>query len=274
MRFVIFLGILACALGRTLIPMTDVTAEKLRDMGYDPDGSWYQVKHDESDGDPPKEFDSREKWPGCIHPPMEEGSCLGSWALSAASVLSDRLCIKTAGKTNVQLSAQYLISCDTNDGGCAGKSNYKNVFQYLYSYGTPTEECYPYVSGKDGKNGECKTTCTGKGEMQQYKCGTITFGVTELDVKTEVMAKGPMYCRLDRYRDFDDYKSGIYYKVSEQLMEKDRGVKIIGWGEENHITFWIVTNNWTLNWGENGYFRITIGQSGICTIAISCEAYT
>lgn len=38
-------------------------------------------------------------------------------------------------------------------------------------------------------------------------------------------------------------------------------VKIVGWGEENNINYWIVQNSWSDRWGENGFFRIIRGTN-------------
>ena len=40
-------------------------------------------------------------------------------------------------------------------------------------------------------------------------------------------------------------------------------VKIVGWGHDDasNLDFWTVANSWTANWGEEGFFRIEMGQS-------------
>lgn len=40
-------------------------------------------------------------------------------------------------------------------------------------------------------------------------------------------------------------------------------VKIVGWGVEDGIKYWICANSWGPSWGENGFFRI---REGICNI--------
>lgn len=37
-------------------------------------------------------------------------------------------------------------------------------------------------------------------------------------------------------------------------------VRMIGWGEENGIKYWICTNSWNDGWGEKGTFRIKRGN--------------
>lgn len=38
-------------------------------------------------------------------------------------------------------------------------------------------------------------------------------------------------------------------------------VKIIGWGVENDVPYWLVVNSWNEGWGDNGTFKILRGSN-------------
>ena len=76
------------------------------------------------------------------------------------------------------------------------------------------------------------------------------------------------------FSDFFLYKSGIYHHTSNKAAGS-HAVKIIGWGVEAGVNFWIVANSWGTKWGEDGFFRIKEDEGGIngkttaCTPALS-----
>lgn len=117
---------------------------------------------------PPREFDGRIVWKGCLTPVVDQGKCGSCWAFASTSVLADRFNIQSMGMMNVQLSAAKLILCDLKGkeiainnplentlnlaelnlrilehGGCYGNSLF-DAFRYLFTIGTCTEECVPY----------------------------------------------------------------------------------------------------------------------------------
>lgn len=68
----------------------------------------------------PRTFNAFDQWKGMITPIRDQGWCGSSWAISTASVASDRFGIQTKGKESVDLSPQHLLSCVRHQTGCAG----------------------------------------------------------------------------------------------------------------------------------------------------------
>ena len=58
------------------------------------------------------------------------------------------------------------------------------------------------------------------------------------DIKKAMEQYGVLYCEFDVYADFKEYKSGIYYQTSNNLLGQ-HAVKLLGWGTENVIKYWI-----------------------------------
>jgi len=61
----------------------------------------------------PESFDSREQWPNCptIKEIRDQGSCGSCWAFGAVEAISDRICIRTNGHVNVEVSAEDMLTC-------------------------------------------------------------------------------------------------------------------------------------------------------------------
>ncbi|CAJ0594796.1 unnamed protein product [Cylicocyclus nassatus] len=61
----------------------------------------------------PEKFDAREKWPNCksISLIRDQANCGSCWAVSAASVMSDRICTQTNGKNNTIASDTDILAC-------------------------------------------------------------------------------------------------------------------------------------------------------------------
>jgi len=74
-------------------------------------------------------------------------------------------------------------------------------------------------------------------------------------------------------RSFQMYQSGIY-SDPDCGFELDHGVLVIGYGYDNdfNMSYWIIKNSWSTEWGENGYIRIqkdTNDTRGLCGIAMN-----
>jgi cathepsin B len=60
------------------------------------------------------------------------------------------------------------------------------------------------------------------------------------------------------FTDFLTYKSGVYHRISGKSLG-GHAVKIIGWGVENSMPYWLVANSWNEEWGDKGFFKIKRG---------------
>ena len=74
------------------------------------------------------------------------------------------------------------------------------------------------------------------------------------------MTHGPVEVTFYVFEDFLTYKSGVYEHKTGQFLGS-HAVKMIGWGVENGIPYWIVVNSWNEMWGDNGTFKILRGKN-------------
>lgn len=54
--------------------------------------------------------------------------------------------------------------------------------------------------------------------------------------------------------------AGVYHHVTGEQIG-GHAVKIIGWGEEKGVLYWLAVNSWNKSWGDNGYFKILRGSN-------------
>ncbi len=66
-------------------------------------------------------------------------------------------------------------------------------------------------------------------------------GVTQ--IQTDIMTNGPVSASFDVYSDFLTYKTGVYTHKSGSLLG-GHTVRIIGWGTEGGVDYWLVANSW------------------------------
>jgi len=212
----------------------------------------------------PAAFDSRTQWPGCIHAIRNQEQCGSCWAFGATEALSDRFAIETNLATNVTLSPQDLVSCDTNQNeGCNG--GYPILaWQYMQATGIVADACYPYTSG-GGVTGNCilgaaGTACpSGTGSVVLYNAASAyAVGTTVAAIQTEIQTNGPIEVAFDVYEDFFSYTSGVYVHKTGALAG-GHAVKMIGWGTLSGVAYWTVSNSWGTDWGMDGFFLIKRG---------------
>lgn len=197
----------------------------------------------------PRSFDARNEWPGLVSDTQDQGWCGSSWAVSTASVSSDRFAIQSKSKEIVQLAPQQMLSCIRKQQGCHG-GHLDVAWSYLRKTGAVDEDCFPYVAHKNkcfvrqGSDSLKKLGCTPPTKVPRkelYKMGPAYVLNNETDIMIEIQASGPVQATLRVYRDLFTYGGGIY-KHTPTSRSDPRGfhsVKLIGWGEENGVKYWV-----------------------------------
>ena len=231
----------------------------------------------------------------------DQGACGSCWAFGAAEMFSDRVCIASSGAVNKMYSAEDMTACCTHCGdGCNGGYPLA-AMDFLSTHGLPTgglygdtTTCKPYtlkpcehhVPGDrppctgDGPTPKCEKKCipgdTKKTKLNsnatlEYTTKTYiadkAFGQRGYAVhskpsaiQTEIMTYGPVEAAFQVYSDFPTYKSGVYKHTSGSLLG-GHAIKIIGWGSEDNMDYWLVNNSWNSDWGDHGTFKILRGSN-------------
>lgn len=235
----------------------------------------------------PESFNSRDKW-GSICPSLNEvrdqGNCGSCWAVAAAAAMTDRVCIASNGTTTTRLAEEDLLSCCGSSCGHGCHGGYPAAaWTYFQEVGLVSggvygsnEGCSPYeiapcshhVSGKyPACAGEisdtpaCTKTCTNNLEWSEDKHKSVSTYRVHPDVyhiQSEIMEFGPVEASFTVYEDFPTYSSGVYQHLTGEQVG-GHAVKLVGWGVEDGVDYWLLANNWNSDWGEDGYFKIVRG---------------
>lgn len=236
----------------------------------------------------PDNFNLQTAFPHCesISKVFDQANCGSCWAVSSASVMSDRICIQSQQKFRPILSSLDIITCCENcgfkcDGGFAIAA-----FQYWVSNGIPTggdygdtSSCKPYFlppcahfqstdiypgCPPDVDAPSCKETCIDEYSKDLKK--DLYFGQNyyfvrdiEEEIMDELYSRGSVQGSFEVYEDFLTYKSGIYQYTTGNYVG-GHAVKIIGWGIEKGVKYWLCVNSWNEGWGDKGMFKILRGR--------------
>jgi cathepsin B len=256
------------------------------------------VKHES--GDVPKSFDSRKDFgPECselIGTAQDQSNCGSCWSFSTTTALEDRVCLASKGQNRVRLAPLDTVSCCNVDNGCdsfgCNGGDPASAWSWFVHEGVVTggdygdeTTCKPYAFPKcahhvessefdpcsaheEYETPQCVHQCTNSKYTSSYNkdkhrsVSAYSVSPDEKSIKLEIMKNGPVSAAFQVYEDFLAYTGGIYHHVTGQGVG-GHAVKLIGWGEENGVKYWLLLNSWNPTWGENGAFRMRINECGI-----------
>lgn len=223
------------------------------------------VKNRHTRDEIPEHFDAREHWPQCtiISKISDQGDCGCCWAMSSAAVLSDRVCIATNGNVNRSLSPQYMINCFTEQYGCGGGFA-EPVWHDLMEIGTVPETCVRFRM----TDGVCYDNCDDWSYLpKRTKAKNFYSPWGETDkarveaIQRDIMEHGPVVANYLVFDDFQEHVSSIYTRSKKAVYTGAHAVRVIGWGTEDGIDYWLVANSWGTDWKDNGFFKIRRGNN-------------
>jgi len=214
----------------------------------------------------PNFFDAREKWPQCIGPIYDQAACNSSWAHAITSMMNDRYCIKSSSRS-IELSPQDLL-CHM-DSRCGGAFKVEEAFKKVEEVGVLTRKCWPYTA--DGMNCANETCLDPQEKFERHKCSIMQDHKNMTEVKIGIIERGPMICVFRETIDHKDYYDGVHYKAhTKPRYSFQTAVKLIGWGIENGMGYWIAEQSLGEGFGENGYVRYKAADD-FCTVVYECD---
>lgn len=246
----------------------------------------------------PDEFDWRtdQRAANCpsIREVRDQANCGSCWAFGSVEAMSDRICIASGGQQKGHLSAADVTSCcHLGDMGCNGGIP-STVYTYYRFFGIVTggnygdkSMCYSYQLAPCAHHStspkyqnctdsvptpKCAHSCVDNkaswaGSKQH---GTGGYSVCKQGSGTscpdammqEIYQHGPITGMFFVHQSFLAYKSGVY--KSAGLLDPMLGghaIKILGWGTEAGVPYWLVANSWNEDWGDGGFFKIKRGSN-------------
>jgi len=171
------------------------------------------------------------------------------------------------------LSPQYGLSCDHScggvpqvcDNGCQG-GRIDLHLNYVNSNGLRGESCFPYLGDDTIPCPAAGSACSSNGTSGATN--TLFYGTggcfslkTIADAQREILSNGPIVGGIDIYPDFETYTGGVYVVGQNQTSVGSHAIRVLGWGTDTGVNYWLVGNSWSQLWGEHGYVRIRRGTN-------------
>lgn len=196
-----------------------------------------------------------------VTPIRNQGGCGSCWAFGSAGALECN--IKIYDDTVVNLSEQWLVSCNTYGYDCGGgwwvHSMFKDRTDQCGDVGAVMEADFPYVQY------DAPCNCPYPHEYTIANWGYVgqpwTVPTVE-QLKLAIMEYGPVSVAISVNDAFQGYGGGIFNGCENG--DINHAVVLVGWDDEQGENgVWFVRNSWGTWWGEAGYMRIPYGCSWV-----------
>ncbi len=207
----------------------------------------------------PSSFDWRAQG-GCT-PIKNQGGCGSCWAFSTVGALECNILIRDGA--TVDLSEQYLVSCNTSGWGCDGGWLAHDYHQWrpdpCGGVGAVLEEHAPYVA----YDSPCYCPYPHDYLIDSWAFIGPQWGVPSINsLKQAIVDYGPISVCVTANSAMQGYGGGIFNACSAG--DINHAVVLVGWDDnQGQNGIWIMRNSWSPGWGEGGYMRMEYNCSRI-----------
>ncbi len=186
-----------------------------------------------------------------------QGNCGSCVAFATAGAIESRLEIASHDPNLApDLSEAHLFFCGNTFPDPCGTGWYpSSAMNFSQNTGIADEPCFPYHD----YNMSCSTKCSDWAD-RVTKIDDWAYTTNTSEMKQALYDNGPIEVTMYVYTDFYYYTGGVYQHTWGGY-EGGHAITLVGYDDPN--SYWIVKNSWSTGWGENGWFRIAYGDSGI-----------
>lgn len=231
--------------------------------------------------------------PGVVSWVRDQGQCGSCWSFSAAETIESQMAL--AGNAPMEFSPQQIAANTPQMDGCAGGDT---VYAYHYVMnkfknnplgGLSTEHYCPYTQSMwlACDDPACTAQCDGGGpswdsyatEFPVARLSGFTYASAPCNagackaskadlerLRCNVAAGGPVSICVNAGA-WNDYTGGILSAAAcggSAAADIDHCVQLVGYHKDAtnaSLSYWLVRNSWSTNWGENGYIRLQLDEN-------------
>ena len=203
----------------------------------------------------PDYFDWRDE-NGCT-PIKNQLNCGSCWAFATVAPLESAILIED--EIEVDLSEQWLVSCNTDGWGCDGGWWAHDYHMWKTDVcgdtGAVLESDFPYV----GYEAPCNCPYPHEYLVTNWMYIGSSSGVPSVDsLKQAIYDYGPISVGIYANDAFHAYTGGVFNSCTTGPI--NHGVVLIGWDDnQGSDGVWFLRNSWGTSWGEDGYMKIEYG---------------
>ncbi|XP_038218726.1 pro-cathepsin H-like [Zerene cesonia] len=185
----------------------------------------------------------------------EERISSGAWVVQTGGVGNiEGQYAKVHNTEAISLSEQQIIDCDRTSHGCYGGWPH-DVFNSLAAEGgSMREDDYPYA----GVQGQCS--------LDRSRIAVRVTGGQQISISDEESLKdalvqyGPLSVVIEVNQEFMLLQGQSIFKPTTSCDEGLHAVLLIGYGNDGTDDYWILKNSWGTTWGDQGFYRMVMGQ--------------